>query len=67
MILAGDRIYIPNQSGETYVLRASPKFEILAINPVGEPTNSTLAISDGEIFLRTHQALWCIAEADIGE
>lgn len=62
MVLAGDRLYIPNRSGDTIVLRAAPKFEVLATNPVGELSNSTLAFSDGDVFLRTHEALWCIGE-----
>ena len=42
MILAGDRIYIPNQSGETIVLRANPKFELLGINALdGILTNNS--------------------------
>jgi hypothetical protein len=44
-----------------FVLRASPKFEVLATNSVGEPTNASLAASDGEVFLRTNQSLWCFA------
>jgi outer membrane protein assembly factor BamB len=62
-VRAGDRLYVVNQSGDTFVLRAAPKFEILATNPLGELSNSTLALSNGEIFLRTHGALYCIAEA----
>lgn len=63
MVLAGDKIYIPNQSGETYVLRASPKFELLGVNPLnGELTNASLAVSNGELFIRTHASLWRIAE-----
>ncbi len=61
--MAGDRLYIVNQSGDTVVLRAAPKYEVIAVNPVGEPSNSTPALSDGEIFLRTQSGLWCIAEA----
>jgi outer membrane protein assembly factor BamB len=61
-VLAGDRLYAVNQSGDTIILRAAPKFELLATNPVGEPSNSTLALSNGDIFLRTQQALWCLAE-----
>jgi outer membrane protein assembly factor BamB len=61
-VLAGDRLYVINQSGDTFVLRAAPKFELIATNPLGELSNSTLALSDGEIFLRTHSALYCIAE-----
>ena len=59
MLLAGDSIYVPNQSGDVFVLRAEPKFEVLACNSVKEPTNASLAASDGEIFLRTDKALWC--------
>ncbi|HXG47665.1 MAG TPA: PQQ-binding-like beta-propeller repeat protein, partial [Methylomirabilota bacterium] len=62
MLLAGDRIYVPNQSGDVFVLRAAPKFEVLATNSVGEPTNASLAASDGEVFLRTDRGLWCFAE-----
>ncbi|MBO61734.1 MAG: serine/threonine protein kinase [Verrucomicrobiales bacterium] len=61
-ILVGDRVYVTNQSGDTNVFRAAPKFELLATNSVGEYSNSTLAASDGAIYLRTHESLWCIAE-----
>ena len=61
-ILAGDRVYVTNQSGDTNVFRAGPKFELLATNSVGEYSNSTLAISESAIYLRTHKSLWCIAE-----
>ncbi len=61
MVLAGDRIYVLNQSGETFVLRAAPKFEQLARNALdGSLTNASVAVSDGELFIRTHTHLWCI-------
>jgi len=64
MVLSGDRIYLPNQSGDVFVIKASPDaMEVIETNSVDEPTNSSLAISGGEIFLRTHQALWCIGSA----
>ena len=28
-----------------------------------EKTNSSIAVSGGELFIRTHEALWCIGEA----
>jgi outer membrane protein assembly factor BamB len=62
MVLSGDRLYVINQSGDTFVLRASPKFEVLATNSLGETTIGSLAISDREIFVRTHKALWCISD-----
>jgi len=61
MLLADGRIYVPNKSGDVFVLRASPKFEVLATNSVNEPTNASLAASDGELFLRTDNSLWCFA------
>ena len=63
MILVGDRIYVPNQSGDVVVLKASPDYEVLAVNGVGnELTNASLAVSDGDIFLRTHEHLYCISK-----
>jgi len=62
-LLAGDRLYVPNQNGDVFVLRAGPKFECLATNSIGgEPMNASLAASDGTLLLRTHRNLWCIAE-----
>ncbi len=63
MVLAGDRLYVVNQSGDTLILRAAPKFELIASNPLGELSNSTPALSDGQIFIRTHSALYCVAES----
>ena len=64
MILAGDRLYSINQSGDTFVLKASPKFEVLATNAVGETTMASLVPSNGEIFIRTYQHLWCVGKGD---
>jgi hypothetical protein len=45
------------------VLRASPNFELLGANSIGnEMTNASLAVSDGDLFIRTHKHLWCIAQ-----
>ena len=51
MVLTGDRIYIPNQSGETFIIRANPKFALIGVNELDNTlTNSSLAISDGQFF-----------------
>jgi outer membrane protein assembly factor BamB len=63
MILTADeRLYLLNQAGDTFVLAAKPKFELLATNSLGETTNSSIVISDGEIFIRTHEHLWCVRD-----
>ncbi len=62
-VRSGDLIYTLSQAGDTVVFKASPEgFEPIAQSEVGEETNSSLAISDGDIFLRTHEALWCIGK-----
>lgn len=62
LVLVGDLIYVLNQSGDTIIFKASPKFETVAANAIGnELTNASLAISDGDIFIRTHKHLWCIS------
>ena len=40
----------------------SDEADVVAVNALNERTNATPAISDGEIFLRTHRHLVCIGE-----
>jgi outer membrane protein assembly factor BamB len=62
-VLAGERLYAANQNADVFVLRASPKFECLATNSIGgETMNASLAVSDGDIFIRTDKHLWCVGE-----
>lgn len=61
MVLSEGKLYAINHSGDTFVVKASPTFELISANPLDEPANASLAVSNGEIFIRTHQALWCIA------
>lgn len=61
-VLVEDRLYVTDQAGTTVVFRPNTeKFELLAENKLGEKSNSTLALSDGQIFLRTDKNLICIA------
>jgi len=60
MLLAGDRLYVSNTEGGIFVLAASPDFELLASNEMGEPMKAALAASDGQLFIRTYQHLYCI-------
>ena len=63
VLLAGDRLYVPNQNADVFVLRASTNYTGLATNSIGgEKMNASLAVSNGDIFLRTYSRLWCVAE-----
>ncbi len=60
-VLVGDRIYTLSQAGDTVVFAASTKgLEVLAQSDLGEHTNSSIAVAGNELFIRTHEALWCI-------
>lgn len=61
-VLAGDTIFVVNQSGDMIVMEASPEFKLISVNPLAEKTNTTPALSNGEIFIRTDHTLWCIAD-----
>ncbi len=61
LLLADNKLYVSNLEGCTFVLAARPKFEVLARNDVGEPTYAAPVISQGELFLRTYQHLYCIS------
>jgi outer membrane protein assembly factor BamB len=65
IVHADGRLYLLTRTGETVVLAAKPKFEVLAVNPLerADETNSSIAVSDGEIFIRTFKHLYCIREA----
>ena len=63
MNLVGNRIYVTNTQGQTHVLAPNPqKLELLATNPLEELTRGSAAFSDGHVFLRTYEHLWCIGK-----
>ncbi len=57
-LLAGDVIYSVHQSGDVTLFKASPEFQQIGVNSVGEQTNSSLVPVNGGVILRTHEALW---------
>ncbi len=61
LIYADGKIHATDQTGETFILEASPVFKLLAKNSLKEHTDSTIAIADQEIFIRTYQHLWAIS------
>ncbi|MEZ0389408.1 MAG: PQQ-binding-like beta-propeller repeat protein [Verrucomicrobium sp.] len=62
-VIVGDKIYAVSRRQGTFVLAATPKFEVLATNLIpGDDTdfNATPAVSDGCLFLRSNQTLYCV-------
>ena len=59
---AAGRVYIPGREGATVVLKHGPKLEILAVNQLNDGFDASPALVDGEIYLRGHRYLYCIAQ-----
>ena len=63
IVYGAGNAYVTDQAGTTYVFKPDPKsFQLVAANRLGEKCNATPALSEGEIFIRTHRALYCIGE-----
>ena len=52
-IASNGRIYFSNNEGTTFVVKAGPKFELLAENTLGERITASPAVSGNELFYRT--------------
>jgi hypothetical protein len=61
-VLADGKIYITSEDGVTTVLKAGPNFEVLAENSIDEYVLSSVAVSEGQIFLRGDKHLYCIGK-----
>lgn len=61
VMLADGKCYTITQGGDCFVFKASPKFELVSVNSLGERSNSSVVPSNGELFIRTHKALYCIS------
>jgi outer membrane protein assembly factor BamB len=53
---------VTSNSGETVVVKADPKLEELARNKLPDQVLASIAISDGELFIRGYKYLWCISK-----
>jgi outer membrane protein assembly factor BamB len=59
--IAGDgRIYLSNNEGTTFVVKAGREFQLLGSNRLGERITASPAVSGNELFYRTDSHLYCI-------
>ncbi len=61
-VLADGKLFVTNEEGITSVLKAGARFEVLAENSLDDVCLSSPAISNGQIFIRTAQFLYCIGK-----
>ncbi len=63
LVLADGKLFLPDEANETHIFEASPTFKQIGTNILPkEIVRGSLAISDGEIFIRSHRRLYCISE-----
>jgi outer membrane protein assembly factor BamB len=61
-VLAGGRVYAPDDNGTVYVFEAGPSFKLLAQNRLGERVFSTPAVADNRLYMRGDKHLFCIGK-----
>lgn len=60
-LVAGDgKIIASTEAGDTFVIKAGPQFEVLAVNSIGEAIWASPAVSEGNIFLRGAEHLFAV-------
>jgi outer membrane protein assembly factor BamB len=65
MVGGAGYVYITDDDGKTTVLRNSGDFEVAAKNELGEGVYSTMAVSQGNLFLRGEKHLFSIGPTEI--
>jgi outer membrane protein assembly factor BamB len=63
VVLIDDKIYAVSRFDGTYVLKATPEFEQIALNKLSDDSDfsGSPAVSDGQLFIRSEESLYCIA------
>ncbi|MCH7989704.1 MAG: PQQ-binding-like beta-propeller repeat protein [Planctomycetes bacterium] len=66
-VAADGKLYVVDRYSGTYVLAAKPKFEQISHNRFENDRsifNASIAISDGNIFIRSNRFLYCIGHSE---
>ena len=59
-VAADDRIYLPSEDGDIFVVRSGPEFKLLTTNSMGEPLMATPALADRHLYVRGSKHLFAI-------
>ena len=57
-----NRIYVTGKNGTFYVIKAGPKFEVLAKNELDDNFEASPAIIEKNLYLRGYKYLYCIGQ-----
>jgi hypothetical protein len=61
-VLAEGRLYYVSRDGRTFVLPATPKYELLAVNDLrdGSTFNASPAVAGNRLLIRSDKFLYCL-------
>ncbi len=59
-VIADGKIYCLNEAGTTTVIEAAREFKEVSVNELDGPCQASMAISDGHLFIRSRDNLWCV-------
>ena len=62
LVSAAGLVYFLSDDGVTTVVRAGEEFDAVAENELGEATYASAAISQGQLFIRGEEHLYCIGD-----
>lgn len=54
------KILLTSEDGDTFIVKAGPKHEVVGTNSLGEPVYASPAIANGRIFIRGEKHIYCI-------
>ena len=58
-VAADGKLFLSSEEGKVAVLRAGADWDVLSVNDLDESFYATPALSDGRIYLRSSEALYC--------
>jgi len=61
-VYADGKIYFLSEAGETTVIESGPQFKIVSRNPLNEKCQASIAVSRGNVFIRSVTNLYCIGK-----
>jgi outer membrane protein assembly factor BamB len=59
---AAGRVYITDRTGKTVTLQHGKTYQVLASSSIDDGVDASPAVADGDIYMRSHNFLYCISE-----
>ena len=61
-VAGDDKIFAVSHEGKVSVIRAGADWQVLSVNDLGSECSATPAISEGRLYIRTREFLYCFGE-----